>query len=60
MKAKVYSILSEDIEAGIRLGYVRAFKHNDSPSEESILSSIHQSIMLLICDHFSFNDEQNQ
>jgi len=49
-------ILEMAIEQGVRRGYVRAFKHNDSPSEEHILSTIEECIMEEIYEYFTFDD----
>ncbi len=57
MKPKTYHILSNSIESGILLGYRRAFKHNDNPLEESIVESIHHSIMNEVSEYFSFDDD---
>jgi hypothetical protein len=54
MKPKIYNILSEAIEEGITLGYRRAHKHVDNPSEQHILDSIHDSIMNQVCEYFDF------
>jgi hypothetical protein len=59
MKPKIYTILSEAIEIGIRFGYARAFKHTDSPSESAILEDIHDAIMVEVTGRFSFGEEDN-
>ena len=57
MKPKIYAILSEAVEIGIRFGYTRAFKYTDSPSEQSILDDIHDSVMAEVCQRFTFDNE---
>jgi hypothetical protein len=57
MIAKTKVILEMAIEQGVRRGYVRAFKHNDSPTEEHILSTIEECVMGEIYEYFSFDDE---
>ena len=57
MKPKIRVILDRAIEEGVRRGYRRAFKHNDSPSEEHILSTIEDCVMGEIYEYFTFDDE---
>lgn len=57
MKPKIRVILDRAIEEGVRRGYRRAFKHNDSPSEEHILSTIEDCVMGEIYEYFDFDDE---
>jgi len=56
MKPRMYNILSECIENGVELGYRRAFKHTDSPSEDSIIESIHREILNKVCEYFIFEE----
>lgn len=56
MKPRMYNILSECIENGVELGYRRAFKHADSPSEDSIIESIHREILNKVCEYFIFEE----
>jgi hypothetical protein len=60
MKPKFRVILEQAIEEGVRRGYHRAFKHNDSPSEESILDSIEEHVMSSIYEYFTFDEEDYQ
>ena len=43
------------MENGIALGYRRAFKHNDTPTEEQIVEQIHQSIMHELYEWFDMD-----
>ena len=45
------------IEQGVARGYHRAFKHNDSPLEQSILDSIEECVMSQIYEYFTFEGE---
>ena len=45
------------IEQGVARGYHRAFKHNDSPLEHSILDSIEECVMSQIYEYFTFEGE---
>ena len=57
MKPKTYVILERAVEEGARLGYNRAFKHNENPSEEAIVESVVDGVMLSISEVFAFNDD---
>jgi len=57
MKVKLYGIIERAIEEGIELGYRRAFKHTDKPSEEVIVESISRAVMFNIEEVLSFDDE---
>jgi len=56
MKPKIRVILEQAIEQGTRRGYHRAFKHNDSPTEEHILDTIENCVMAEIYEYFTFDD----
>ena len=56
MKPKIRVILEQAIEQGTRRGYRRAFKHNDSPTEEHILDTIENCVMAEIYEYFTFDD----
>lgn len=57
MKPKYYTILSNAIEEGCRLGVTRAFKHTEDPSFELIEEEVSKAIMTAICEVFEFNPE---
>ena len=57
MKVKLHGIIERAIEEGIELGYRRAFKHTDKPSEEQIVESISRAVMFNIDEVMSFDDE---
>ena len=59
MKANEYLILSECVEDGINLGYTRAHKHTDTPTEQQIKEAIEQAVMTEICQYFIFEDLNN-
>lgn len=58
LRPRIYNILSECIETGADLGYKRAFKHTDSPSEDAIIENIHREILNKICDYFIFEENE--
>ena len=57
MKPKFRVILNQAIEEGVLLGYRRAFKHNEDPSEEVICETIEECVMSQIYEYFTFSDE---
>ena len=54
MKANTRTLLERCIEEGTKRGYIRAFKHTDSPSESLILQTIEDAIWLEIDTYFNF------
>jgi hypothetical protein len=59
MKPKFRVILEMAIAEGVRRGYVRAFKYNDSPTEGAILESLEEHVMGAIDEYFSFESEND-
>jgi hypothetical protein len=59
MKPKTLVLLEFCIATGIKLGYTRAFKHTDTPSEDAIQDSIYTAITNEIHQWFDF-PELNQ
>ncbi len=57
MKPKIHVILSQAINEGVLLGYRRAFKHNEDPSEEVICETIEECVMSQIYEYFTFDEE---
>lgn len=60
MKPKMYFVLEMCITAGVNLGYNRAYKHNDHPTEETIKECINEAIINEIHEWFDFEDEGNE
>ena len=58
MKPDTYRILEMAVRDGAAIGYRRAFKHDDEPSEERIIDAIEQAVMAQICEWFRFEDLQ--
>jgi hypothetical protein len=57
MKPNYYVILERAVESGALLGYRRAFKHNENPSEGVIVDAITDAIMLSISEVFTFENQ---
>jgi hypothetical protein len=57
MKAKTYQLIQECVENGVQLGFNRAHKHTDTPSDEELQNKIIDSVMLEICEWFTFEED---
>ena len=51
-----YKLLQRCVEEGLKLGYNRAYKHNECPEPEQIMEAQEQAIMGEICEWFDFED----
>ena len=60
MKPKFRVILDQAISEGVKIGYRRAFKHNEDPSEEVICETIEECVMSQIYEYFTFDTEDYQ
>jgi len=58
MKPNTYVILERAVEEGARLGYQRAFKHVENPSEEAIVESIVNGVMISVSEVFEFSEQK--
>lgn len=56
MTPKIYEILSRCIEEGIHYGCNKAYKHEDTPTQDKVLSSIHFAVMQHISEYFVFDN----
>lgn len=45
LKINTYNVLEHAIEEGLKLGFNRAHKHTDSPTEEDLLEHQRRAIM---------------
>lgn len=59
MRPKVRVILEQAIEEGVRRGYSRAHKHNETPSEGAIIEHIEEAVMSSIYEYFTFDNEND-
>ena len=60
MRVKFRVILDQAISEGVKIGYRRAFKHNEDPSEEVICETIEDCVMSQIYEYFTFPEEDCQ
>jgi len=56
MRVKFRVILDQAISEVVKIGYRRAFKHNEDPSEEIICETIEECVMSQIYEYFEFSD----
>lgn len=56
MKPKTLPVLEMCIETGTAVGWNRAFKHNDNPSEDVIRQAIASAIMHELYEWFDFEE----
>jgi hypothetical protein len=60
MKPKILPVLEMCIETGTTVGWNKAFKHNDNPSEEIIRQAIASAIMHELYEWFDFKETRNE
>ena len=59
MTPKFRVILEQAISEGVLRGYRRAFKHNENPTEETIIETIEDCVMGAIYEYFTFPNEDD-
>lgn len=57
MKAKEYELIQMAVECGVTIGYARAYKHAQNPSEYEIKDHLQREVMNQICEWFDFEDQ---
>ena len=57
MKPKILPVIELCIENGVTIGYRRAFKHTDNPTEEQIFGNIREAIVNELYEWFTFETE---
>ncbi len=57
MKPNTYVILQRAVEEGALLGYRRAFKRVENPTEEFIVEALTDAIMLSVREVFNFTHQ---
>lgn len=56
MKPKLLPLLERCIEDGLELGYNRAHKHVDTPTQQQIVNNQYDAIMNQIFEAFDFEE----
>jgi len=57
MRPNTYVILQRAVESGAILGYRRAFKRVENPTEEQIVEALTDAIMLTVSEVFEFSHQ---
>ena len=57
MTPKIFPVLEMCIDNGVSLGYSRAFKHNDTPTEVSIKANIYRAIIEELDQWFDMHED---
>ena len=57
MKPKFHVLLDQAISEGVLRGYRRAFKHNENPTEETIVETIEDCVMGSLYEYFTFDED---
>lgn len=60
MKVSAYVVLCRALEEGIAIGWMRAHKHTDKPTEEAVKNDIENEVLNAICEFFKFEDEEGK
>jgi hypothetical protein len=56
VSVKVYEVIRRAVEEGVAYGYQRAFKHTDTPSEETIKEQIEHAVMNAVSEVIDYDD----
>lgn len=56
LQVKTYDILERAVQEGTLLGWRRAFKHTDTPDEDTACATIEAAVMNAICEVFEFDE----
>jgi hypothetical protein len=54
LRVRAYPVLIEAVEAGVAIGWNRAFKHEDAPHADTIREHIEREVLNAICERFDF------
>ena len=54
LEPNYYAIISRAVEEGVDSGYRRAYKHNDSPEEDTIKDEIHSAVINALTEVLQF------
>lgn len=57
LKPKTFELMNRCIEDGVRLGYARAHKHTDQPTEQHLKDCIENAVLLEICEWFRIEED---
>ena len=55
-----YEVISRAIEEGVRYGVMRAHKHTDNPSKESIEDAVEHAVMNSLSEVLIYNGKEEK
>lgn len=58
MKVNEYKLIQRCVEVGANHGMSRAFKHNDTPTNDDIVDEIVSAVMQELCEWFRLEDHE--
>ena len=58
MRPKMYRLIEQCVEDGVHMGWNRAHKHTDEPSEEHATDHIIRQVMFQINEWFDFEEDR--
>lgn len=56
LKPKFDIILQQALMEGISRGYTRAYKHDDDPTDETVVDHIYGEVMNSLYEYFDFTE----
>lgn len=59
LKPKLYRIVAQCVENGLSRGYMWAYKYEDDPPKDFIVSAMKKAIMAELSDVFYFGDDDD-
>ena len=59
MRANDYKVLEQAIDEGVDWGFVRAYKHNEAPSEAQVREAVKGAVMASIGEWFTFDHQRD-
>ena len=57
MKPDIYRLIEQCVDTGSKLGVGRAFKHNDTPTQDQIAEKVSQAVMQELHEWFTFEGD---
>lgn len=58
LRPRTFRVLEQAVETGVSLGYRRAHKHVDNPSESDVTQAVAAAVMAEISEWFIYDDEE--
>lgn len=60
MKANTYKVLARAVEEGVLVGWNRAHKHTDNPTDDQIKFQLIESVLNEICEWMDFDEDKGE